>query len=183
MMVIDLVFYFSSSVVDQLKFQINGKLEIHWFHKLINLSPGFSLFHIEIGTSNYNAAPESNIQCSCHFCKFCARCGQNIYGKQIFLCLHNILHFTNALIFLHLHNILHFTEVLIYCCQVDECCLMFHRSTNIMAMFVRGHHGPDRIVVGITTTCAITKVVSSNPVYDKMYSIQHYVIKLVSDLR
>ena len=166
MMVIDLVLYFSSSVVNQLKFQINGKLEIHWFHKLINPSHGFSLFHIEIGTSNYKAA----LEFSCHFWKFCVRCGQNVYGKQIFL---------------RLHNILHFTEALIYCCQVDECCLtcMFHRSTNIMAIFLRGRRGPDRIVVGITTTCAITKVVSSNSVYDEVYSIQHYVIKLVSDLR
>ena len=29
----------------------------------------------------------------------------------------------------------------------------------------------------------ITKVVSSNPFHGKMYSIQHYVIKFVSDLR
>jgi hypothetical protein len=29
----------------------------------------------------------------------------------------------------------------------------------------------------------ITKVVSSNDVHDEMYSIQHYVIKFVSDLR
>ena len=28
-----------------------------------------------------------------------------------------------------------------------------------------------------------TKVVSSNPVHGEMYSIQHYVIKFVSDLR
>ena len=28
-----------------------------------------------------------------------------------------------------------------------------------------------------------TKVVSSNPVYGDVYSIQHYVIKFVSDLR
>ena len=28
-----------------------------------------------------------------------------------------------------------------------------------------------------------TNVVSSNPVHDEVYSIQHYVIKLVSDLR
>ena len=28
-----------------------------------------------------------------------------------------------------------------------------------------------------------TKVVSSNPVHGDMYSIQHYVIKVVSDLR
>jgi hypothetical protein len=28
-----------------------------------------------------------------------------------------------------------------------------------------------------------TNVVSSNPVYDEVYSIQHYMIKFVSDLR
>ena len=28
-----------------------------------------------------------------------------------------------------------------------------------------------------------TKVVSSNPIHGKVYSIQHYVIKFVSDLR
>jgi hypothetical protein len=28
-----------------------------------------------------------------------------------------------------------------------------------------------------------TKVVNSNPVYGEVYSIQHYVIKFVSDLR
>jgi hypothetical protein len=27
-----------------------------------------------------------------------------------------------------------------------------------------------------------TKVVSSNPIHDEVYSIQHYVIKYVSDL-
>jgi len=47
-----------------------------------------------------------------------------------------------------------------------------------------GHCGRDRMVVGITTTCAIsaitTKVVSSNPVHGKVHSIQHYVINFVS---
>jgi len=48
------------------------------------------------------------------------------------------------------------------------------------------HHGRDRMVVGSTSTCAIsayhTKVVSSNPVHAEVYSIQHYVIKFVSNL-
>jgi hypothetical protein len=43
------------------------------------------------------------------------------------------------------------------------------------------------MVVGFTTpTQAVpitTKVVSSNPVHGEVYSIQHYVIKFVSDLR
>jgi hypothetical protein len=34
------------------------------------------------------------------------------------------------------------------------------------------------IAVGSTTLCAITKVVSSNPIHGKVYSIQHYMIKL-----
>ena len=46
--------------------------------------------------------------------------------------------------------------------------------------------GRDRMVVGFTTTCAVqsvpitTKVVSSNPIHGEVYSIQHYVIKVVS---
>ena len=43
------------------------------------------------------------------------------------------------------------------------------------------------MVVGITTTVQsapiTTNVVSSNPVHGEVYSIQHYVIKFVSDLR
>ena len=46
--------------------------------------------------------------------------------------------------------------------------------------------GRDRMVVGFTTTLQsvpiTTEVVSSNPVHDDVYSIQHYVIKFVSDL-
>jgi hypothetical protein len=47
--------------------------------------------------------------------------------------------------------------------------------------------GRDYMVVGLTTTCAlcayITKVESSNCDHGEVYSIQHYVIKFVSDLR
>jgi hypothetical protein len=46
------------------------------------------------------------------------------------------------------------------------------------------------MVVGIIAAYAIsqsvpitTKVVSSNPVHGEVYSIQHYVIQFVSDLR
>ena len=45
--------------------------------------------------------------------------------------------------------------------------------------YYRGRRGCDRIVVGFTTPCAI----SSNPIHGEVYSIQHYVIKFVSDLR
>ena len=45
--------------------------------------------------------------------------------------------------------------------------------------------GHDHEVVGFTTTYAIsaTKVVCLNTAHGKVYSIQHYVIKFVSDLR
>ena len=47
--------------------------------------------------------------------------------------------------------------------------------------------GCDRIVVGFTTAYATvpftTEVVNSNPVHHAEYSIQHNVIKFVSDLR
>ena len=55
----------------------------------------------------------------------------------------------------------------------------------------RGRCGHDRMVVGFTTTFVhvpvqsvpiTTKVVSSNPTHGEVFSIQHYVIKFVSDL-
>ena len=40
-----------------------------------------------------------------------------------------------------------------------------------------------RMVTGFTTAYAIsTNVVSYNPTYGEVYSIQHYVIKFISDL-
>jgi len=52
----------------------------------------------------------------------------------------------------------------------------------------RGYRGRDGIVVEFVelpmqSVPITTKVVSSNPVYGEVYSIQHYVIKFVSDLR
>jgi hypothetical protein len=53
--------------------------------------------------------------------------------------------------------------------------------------FKGGRRGRERMVVGFTSTYAIsaytTKVVSSNPVHGRLYSMQYYVIKFVSDLR
>ena len=40
-----------------------------------------------------------------------------------------------------------------------------------------------RLTVTYATSAIITKVVSSNPVHDEVYSIQHYELKFVSDLR
>ena len=57
----------------------------------------------------------------------------------------------------------------------------------ISILYLVGGGGRDHMVVGFTTTYAIsaitTKVVSLNPAHVEVYSIQHYVIKFVSDLR
>ena len=41
----------------------------------------------------------------------------------------------------------------------------------------------DRMQIPMKSVPITTKAVSSNPVHGKVYSIQHYVIKFVSDLR
>ena len=51
-----------------------------------------------------------------------------------------------------------------------------------------GHCGRDLMVLGFTTTymqsvTITTNVGNSNPARGEVYSIQHYVIKFVSDLR
>ena len=48
------------------------------------------------------------------------------------------------------------------------------------------HLGRDRMVIGFTCMQSVpisTKVLSSNPAHGEVYSIQHYVIKFVSDLQ
>jgi len=63
-----------------------------------------------------------------------------------------------------------------------------HIATVISYIISWGRHGHDRMVVEFTTTVPVhsvpitTKVVSLNLVHCEMYSIQHYVIKFVSDL-
>jgi hypothetical protein len=56
-------------------------------------------------------------------------------------------------------------------------CLLWY-SLDLFNKNVRGHRGHDHMVVGYTTTYAI---MISNPA--QVYSIQHYVIKCVSDFR
>ena len=52
---------------------------------------------------------------------------------------------------------------------------------------IKDHRGRDHMVVGFTTTYAISayryKVRRSNPTHGEVYSLQHYTIKFVSDLR
>ena len=51
---------------------------------------------------------------------------------------------------------------------------------------IQGHRDRDRMVdlqLPVQLVPITTNVVSSNPVHGEVYSIQHYVIKFVSDLR
>jgi hypothetical protein len=60
---------------------------------------------------------------------------------------------------------------------------VFQLYCGVKNLGLRGH---DRMLVGLTTVCVqsvpiTTKVVGSNPTHGEVYSIQHYVIKIVSD--
>jgi len=63
--------------------------------------------------------------------------------------------------------------------------MFFHFIRNIF--FPRGRRGRDRMVVVFTTTYAFNVYhhwsCEFEPRSDEVYSIQHYVIKFVSDLR
>ena len=59
-------------------------------------------------------------------------------------------------------------------------------TTKTFLEKTRDCHGSDRMVVGFTTICEIavpitTEVVILNSAHGEVYSIQHYVIKFVSD--
>ena len=59
-----------------------------------------------------------------------------------------------------------------------QVCIIF-QTLPIWIHQLRAGHGCDHIVVGFTTICAIC----SKPVHDEVYSIQHYMIKFVSNFR
>ena len=70
--------------------------------------------------------------------------------------------------------------------------LFFATVFSIFRITVSNHpfgrvcRGRDRMVVAdlqLKSVPITTKVVSSNPAHGEVYSIQHYVIKFVSDLR
>jgi hypothetical protein len=59
-------------------------------------------------------------------------------------------------------------------------------SVHFYTIYKSGRPGCDRMVAGSTTTYAVsdfTTNVSLNPVHGKVYSMQHYVMKFVGDLR
>ena len=64
----------------------------------------------------------------------------------------------------------------------------FLRQLIHVPSYRRVRRGRDHMVVGFTTTLPMQSVpittyaVSSNPTHGEVYSIQHYVIKFVSDL-
>jgi hypothetical protein len=65
--------------------------------------------------------------------------------------------------------------------------LLWRITFHSWSLYSRCHLGLDRMVVIITTTYAISayhyNVVNSNSAHEEVYSIQQYVIMLVSDLR
>ena len=65
--------------------------------------------------------------------------------------------------------------------------LVFINISRSFSKYLRVCWGLDCMVVGFTTTYArvpiTTKFVSLNPAHGEVYSIQHYGIKFVSDLR
>jgi hypothetical protein len=71
--------------------------------------------------------------------------------------------------------------------SVDTVFCLTHCNLGICLIILfqgwQGHHGRDRMVIGLTTIYAITtKVLSLNPTHGEVYSIQH-VIKFVGELR
>ena len=71
--------------------------------------------------------------------------------------------------------------------NISQDCVLPLSDTNKLSYFTRGRHDHDHMVVGlylpVQSVPITTKVVSSNLVHGEVYSIHHFVIKLVSDLR
>jgi hypothetical protein len=68
----------------------------------------------------------------------------------------------------------------------QECFLWYFSVLRITLFIVEARRGRARWYLDLKLSkqsVPITTVVSSNPVHDEVYSIQHYVIKFVSDLR
>jgi hypothetical protein len=68
--------------------------------------------------------------------------------------------------------------------------ILINKSKKLSdSIHLLGRRGHDRMVVGLTTNLcnqclsSVTKFVSSNHIHGEVYSIQHYVIKFVSDLQ
>ena len=81
--------------------------------------------------------------------------------------------------------------LLVYCRQEHNKCAIYlhHKTISYINIYEVDRRDRDRMVLGFTTTCAkksvpiTSNVGNSNPTHGEVYSIQHYVIKFVSDLR
>ena len=64
---------------------------------------------------------------------------------------------------------------------------IYFKVNPYVYQLMRGRRGDDRMVVGFTTTCASSAYLQQGCEFEhrsgEVYSIQHYVIKFVSDLR
>ena len=71
--------------------------------------------------------------------------------------------------------------------MVEKPLFNFHRHMNKNSIYKGCSRGRNCMTVGFTTTMqskpVTTKVVSSNPIQAKLYSIQNYVIRFVNALR
>jgi hypothetical protein len=79
-------------------------------------------------------------------------------------------------------------EPLFVLLSFSHCIVVFIRVTDSdyhfgMKLLLHLCIGGRRMVVGFTTTAIKAKVLSMNAARDEVYSIQHYVIKFVTDLR
>ena len=66
--------------------------------------------------------------------------------------------------------------------EFNSLCCSFTYTLYFLTNSIQGRSSPDRMVVGSTYTIS-TKGVDSNPAHCDVYSIQHYVMKFVNDLR
>ena len=85
------------------------------------------------------------------------------------------------------HNIyLNDIRFLVRVSSISYFILQFVHTLKTLLELKRGRRGRDDMDVGFTTTCAFSAYsqdVRSNPVHGEVYSIQHYVIKFVCDMR
>ena len=62
-------------------------------------------------------------------------------------------------------------------------CMFYTNQLVFGLLFSKRGCGDRYLQLPVQSVPIATKVVSSNPVHGELYSIQHYVIKFVSDLR
>ena len=84
---------------------------------------------------------------------------------------YDVLHEKGTIFYIYMQNLL--LTILLFCFSYFQCYSNFNSLSYVNMMIIIDEFNP-------TLT---TNVASSNPVYGEVYSIQHYVIKFVSDLQ